>query len=94
MSVELVNGFVLLPHAPDWNVKPQFRREWRSSIADAVTGKEDRLSFRPLPLRGVDDALPILGGDPAVGARLRAGESRVRPSRHAGQRRGLGLEGG
>jgi hypothetical protein len=54
MSVELVNGFVLLPHAPDWNVKPQFRREWRSKVADAVTGAEDRLSFRHLPLRGVD----------------------------------------
>ena len=54
MSVELVNGFVLLPHAPDWNVKPQFRREWRSSIADAVTGQEDRLSFRHLPLHGIE----------------------------------------
>ncbi len=54
MSVELVNGFVLLPHAPDWNVKPQFRREWRSTIADAVTGNEDRSSFRPLPLRGIE----------------------------------------
>jgi len=54
MSVELVNGFVLLPQAPDWNVKPQFRREWRSNIADAVTGKEDRLSFRHLPLRGIE----------------------------------------
>lgn len=54
MSVETVNGFVLLPHAPDWNVKPQFRREWRSTITDAVTGNEDRLSCRPLPLRGVE----------------------------------------
>src|SRR5512139_3809129 len=54
MSVELVNGFILVPHAPDWNVKPQFRREWRTGIADAVTGAEDRLSFRHLPLRGVE----------------------------------------
>ncbi|MCL4179174.1 MAG: hypothetical protein KJ072_15710 [Verrucomicrobia bacterium] len=54
MSVELVNGYVLLPHAPDWNVKPQLRREWRTSITDAVTGAEDRLSFRQLPLRGVE----------------------------------------
>jgi hypothetical protein len=54
MSVELVNGFVLFPHAPDWNVKPQFRREWRTSVADAVTGTEDRLNFRHLPLRGVE----------------------------------------
>jgi hypothetical protein len=54
VSVELVNGYVLLPHAPDWNVKPQFRREWRTSIADGVTGTEDRLLFRHLPLRGVE----------------------------------------
>jgi hypothetical protein len=54
VSVELVNGYVLLPHAPDWNVKPQFRREWRTSIADGVTGAEDRLSFRHAPLRGVE----------------------------------------
>jgi hypothetical protein len=54
MSVELVNGFILLPHAPDWNVKPQFRRDWRTGITDAVTGAEDRLSFRHLPLRGVE----------------------------------------
>ncbi len=54
MSVELLNGFVLLPHAPDWNVKPQFRREWRSKVADAVTGAEDRLSFRHAALRGVE----------------------------------------
>lgn len=54
MSVELVNGFVLIPHAPDWNVKIQFRREWRTGLADAVTGAEDRLGFRHLPLRGVE----------------------------------------
>lgn len=54
MSVATLNGFVLIPHAPDWNVKPRFRREWKSRVSDSVTGAEDRISFRHLPLRGVE----------------------------------------
>ena len=81
MSVELVNGYVLLPHAPDWNVKPQFRREWRTSIADGVTGAEDRLSFRHAATAG--RRVP----DPALHARGTAQAHRPGPG---GQEERLG----
>ena len=54
MSVELVNGYVLLPNPPDWGDRLRLRREWRTTIAEGVTGAEDRASFRHLPLRGIE----------------------------------------
>jgi len=60
VSVQLVNGYVLLPNAPDWGDRLRMRREWRTSIAEGVTGAEDRSSFRHLPLRGIEyGVLPL-----------------------------------
>jgi hypothetical protein len=60
VSVQLVNGYVLFPNPPDWGDRLRMRREWRTSIADGVTGAEDRASFRHLPLRGIEyGVLPL-----------------------------------
>jgi hypothetical protein len=60
VSVQLVNGYVLLPNPPDWGDRLRLRREWRTTIAEGVTGAEDRASFRHLPLRGIEyGVLPL-----------------------------------
>jgi hypothetical protein len=38
----------------------RLRREWRTTVAEGVTGAEDRSSFRHLPLRGIEyGVLPL-----------------------------------
>lgn len=49
MSVELVNGHVLLPHPANWATAPEWSRRWESVIADGVTGPESRNALRVLP---------------------------------------------
>ncbi len=53
MSVSTVNGFVFLPHPPDWVSKPVAGRSFLSSIAGAVTGAEDRSALRPTPYQSI-----------------------------------------
>jgi hypothetical protein len=60
VSVQLVNGYVLFPNPPDWGDRLRLRREWRTTVAEGVTGAEDRSSFRHLPLRGIEyGVLPL-----------------------------------
>jgi hypothetical protein len=49
MSVELVNGHVLIPNAADWTQKPKWSRAWQNVVTGAVTGKESRNALRSNP---------------------------------------------
>lgn len=46
MSVETVNGHVLLPHLPDWSTPVEWTRRWSSGVMDAVDGSEERVAVR------------------------------------------------
>lgn len=47
MSVERINGDVLIPHRPDWRQRVEWTRAWDTVIRDSVRGKEQRLALRP-----------------------------------------------
>lgn len=49
MSVELVNGHVLLATPPNWRQRPSWSRTWQTEVVDAVTGAEDRGALRQVP---------------------------------------------
>lgn len=44
MSVETVNGAVLIPHRHDWSTPPKGGRNWVTEMSSGVTGAEDRAS--------------------------------------------------
>ncbi len=49
MSVELVNGHVLLPNQANWSERPKWSRRWQNEVTDSVTGKESRFALRSQP---------------------------------------------
>jgi hypothetical protein len=54
MSVETLNGCVVIPHAPDWQRPIRWRRRWQSQLAATLQGAEDRAALRPTPLHGLE----------------------------------------
>lgn len=54
MSVELVNGHVLLPNGADWSTRPRRTRRWQSGISTAVTGRESRQALRQEPRLSIE----------------------------------------
>ncbi|HEY1170229.1 MAG TPA: phage BR0599 family protein [Verrucomicrobiae bacterium] len=49
MSIELINGHVLLPELPDWQQGAELTRRWETEIQETVTGAEDRGAMRAVP---------------------------------------------
>ncbi|MCP5525015.1 MAG: hypothetical protein H7A46_26120 [Verrucomicrobiales bacterium] len=49
MSVQTVNGHVLLPHLPDWASPVAWQRAWQCQVGRSVGGSEGRLSVRERP---------------------------------------------
>lgn len=45
-NIFTIDGHVLLPHQADWSRSPSQKRVWRSNVAAALTGFEDRSSLR------------------------------------------------
>jgi len=42
----IIDGHVVIPHQPDWSNLPEINRVWRSQVATAKGGAEDRSSAR------------------------------------------------
>lgn len=53
MSYELVNGFELWPHRPDWATAPSMSFRWETKVASALDGSEYRSAIRNRVRRGV-----------------------------------------
>ncbi len=51
MSVELVNGHVLIPHAHNWRQNITWSRKLQTSRVQGITGREQRTTLRPRPLQ-------------------------------------------
>ena len=51
MSLETVNGCVVIPHMLDWSVHPTIKRAWATSVATGIDGSEDRAAERQAPTR-------------------------------------------
>ena len=49
MSVQLVNGSVILPARPNWRDPVTWKRSWQTTIAGALQGQEDRRALRRIP---------------------------------------------
>lgn len=49
MSIELINGHVLMPELPDWQNGVSLSRRWETEIGETVTGAEDRGALRQVP---------------------------------------------
>lgn len=49
MSVQLINGHVLIPHSADWSSPVQWSRQWENEISGALTGHESRAALRSQP---------------------------------------------
>lgn len=49
MSVDLVNGHVLLPHLPDWGQRITHRRTWQNEVGRGLNGGEHRVAMRHRP---------------------------------------------
>lgn len=61
MSVELVNGHVLLPNPADWSTPPKWSRRWENEIADGVTGAESRAALRAVPRQALSYQITPVG---------------------------------
>lgn len=51
MTIDTVNGCVVLSHPPDWSTKPSGKRVWETEIATSVKGAEARSAMRAVPRR-------------------------------------------
>ena len=80
MSVELVNGHVLIPHAHNWRQTLAWSRRGKTSRVTGITGLEQRTALRPRPLISLT-LLPAVM-DANEQARL---EDSVRAARKSGQ---------
>jgi hypothetical protein len=80
MSVTLLDDHVLLPHRPDWSRKPKWQRLWRTEIADAVTGAEERASLWEEPRISLTFTL-----NPADNVERRKLEDRVLAAKKSGK---------
>lgn len=49
MSIEIINGHVLLPELPNWQQGAELTRRWETEIQETVTGAEDRGAMRTVP---------------------------------------------
>jgi hypothetical protein len=49
MSIEIINGHVLLPELPEWQGGVGLSRRWQTVIEETVTGAEDRGAMRAVP---------------------------------------------
>ena len=82
-NIITVADHILLPHQADWNSRPAIRRMWRSSVDNALTGAEDRLSVRSVPWMKLEyEVLPFDGVergrfDSRMRAALKAGKMTV-----------------
>ena len=74
MSVQTVNGHVLLPHLPDWRTMVSFQRQWQTAVGRSLAGGEGRVAPRIRPrLRLGWSLFPVDVSDQArMHARLRA----------------------
>jgi hypothetical protein len=46
VSVELINGYVILPHVPDWRREVAWSRQWGTKVERSVEGPEYRMGTR------------------------------------------------
>jgi hypothetical protein len=53
MTVTTINGFVLVPHVPNWAGAAAAKRVWETEIAEALPGSETRQALRAVPRRQV-----------------------------------------
>lgn len=51
MSVELVNGHVLIPHVANYRDAPSWERRWQNEIDGSEFGNESRFGLRSIPLQ-------------------------------------------
>lgn len=79
MSVDLVNGHVLIPHLPDWSSAVSHRRQWQTNVEAAITGAEHRRAVRTRPR--ITLGWHLIPFDVADQARLQA---RLRAARKSG----------
>lgn len=49
MSIENINGHVLIPDLANWGSGVQLSRQWQTEIGETVTGAEDRGAMRQVP---------------------------------------------
>ena len=78
--IELVNGYVLFPHALDWSNGPEWQRTWETYFSDGLTGAQSRYSTRNQPLRRIDwDVMTV---DEVESAKL---DDRIRAAKKSGK---------
>lgn len=80
MSVELVNGHVLIPHAHNWRQNITWSRKLQTARLQGITGREQRTSLRARPLQTLTLLATVM--DANEQARL---EDSVRAARKSGQ---------
>jgi hypothetical protein len=72
MTVNLVNGYVLISHLPDWGNPPALKRTWATEIAEALYGSETRNGMRAVARRSVTFTTGILSESLQERVRLEA----------------------
>ena len=48
-----INSHTLLPHAANWSFRPAWKRRWKTGLATAVDGTEQRAALRAVPLQSL-----------------------------------------
>lgn len=54
MTIETINGCVLIPDRCNWAVKPKWSRRWPDNIVGAATAAEDRSGLRSEPMERIE----------------------------------------
>lgn len=49
MSMDTINGYVLLAQPADWSDPPKWKLAWDTEVADALRGNEGRSALREMP---------------------------------------------
>ena len=80
MSVELINGHVLIPHAHNWRQNISWSRKPQTARLQGLTGREQRTTLRPRPLISMTILPAVI--DANEQARL---EDSVRAARKSGK---------
>lgn len=78
--IELVNGYVLFPHAAQWADGPNWQRTWEAYFADGLTGAQSRYGTRNQPLRRLE--WDVMTADAVETAKL---DDRIRAARKSGK---------
>lgn len=56
MTIETINGCILIPDRCNWAVKPKWSRRWPDNIVGAATAAEDRSALRSQPMERIEFA--------------------------------------